>query len=230
MTLDDARAEEAPAPDVDRVDRSVSTRDRLLEAAIAVIDEHGEVGVRVTEISDAAGVTRPSLYHFFGSREGLIVAAQAERYRRSIGYSNRDLRAVLATATTRDEYIKVLDRLLRTFGAPDGIARRRVRREAIGAAVFRPELARLIDEIDRDHVRRLVEIFREGRGSEWVTSPYDLDAVMLWWLGTIHGRQFIDEGNDERVSLQWNDIVSRSVIRVLFGADAAGDPGPDYRF
>jgi AcrR family transcriptional regulator len=49
-----------------------SVKQRLLELAIAAIDEFGEPGIRVSELSQAAGVGLPSLYHHFGNREGLI--------------------------------------------------------------------------------------------------------------------------------------------------------------
>lgn len=205
-----------------------STRERLLEAAIRAIDEHGEAAVRVTDISEEAGVTRPSLYHFFGSRDGLVIAAQAERYRRALSFPNATLFAYLGTAATREEYIGALDRVLRSFGDEAGVARRRVRREVMGAAVFRPELARLLDEIIREQVRELVAALTTGKGSEWVTGPYDMDVVILWWLGIIQSREFIDQSDDPRVSTQWDDLVSRTVIRAAFGADAAGDPGPTF--
>lgn len=48
-----------------------NTRQKLIESAIDVFAENGfnEGGVR--EITERAGVVRPSLYHYFGSRDGL---------------------------------------------------------------------------------------------------------------------------------------------------------------
>lgn len=217
------------APSVSSAGESASNRENVLEAAIAIIEERGEAGVRVAEVAARAGVRHPSIYHYFTSRDGLIVAAQAERYRRAVTYSNVPLAAMLAAATTRDEYIRAVDTAIRSFSDAAGIARRRVRREVLGSAVFRPELARQVEVMIDRQVADLVEIFSNGRGAEWVDGPYDLDAVMLWWLGAIQGRQFVDTRDDERRSGQWDDIVARQVVRALFGADAGPDPDPPLR-
>jgi AcrR family transcriptional regulator len=170
-------------------------------------------------------VKHPSVYHYFGNRDGLVVAAQAERYRRSIQFSNAELADRLNAAATRSEYIAALDMVLRSFADDAGIARRRVRREVLGSAVFRPDLARRVTEMIDRQVEDLIEIFSHGRGAQWVTSPYELRTVMLWWLGTIQGRQFIDERGEPELSKEWDDLVARAVVRALFGANASPNPG-----
>ncbi|MSW21347.1 MAG: TetR family transcriptional regulator, partial [Actinobacteria bacterium] len=52
----------------------------MLQMAIDAIERGGEASVRVREVSDATGVSFASLYHFFGSREGLVEEALAEIY------------------------------------------------------------------------------------------------------------------------------------------------------
>lgn len=217
------------APSPSRRDDTGVNRHHILEAAIAIIEERGEPAVRVAEVAARADVRHPSIYHYFTNRDGLIVAAQAERYRRAISYSNAPLAAMLAAARTRDEFIHAVDVTIRSFSDRAGIARRRVRREVLGSAVFRPELARLVDAMVDQQVADLVRIFSDSRGADWVDGPYDLDAVMFWWLGTIQGRQFVDDRDDERLSGQWDDIVAREVLRALFGSDAARDPDPPLR-
>lgn len=49
-------------------------RDRLLQAALDVFNRKGYAAASVREIVDAAGVTKPSLYYYFGSKEGLYLA------------------------------------------------------------------------------------------------------------------------------------------------------------
>jgi AcrR family transcriptional regulator len=72
----------------DVVVEQVPTRQRLLDRTIEVIEAEGVPGVRVQPIAAAAGVAVPSVYHFFGSKEGLIEAAQAERYGRVLAESS----------------------------------------------------------------------------------------------------------------------------------------------
>ena len=50
------------------------TRERLLETAIAIFAEKGYAGTSVREIVEQAGVSKPVLYYYFQSKEGLFLA------------------------------------------------------------------------------------------------------------------------------------------------------------
>lgn len=52
----------------------MNTRNKILEAAILVFSENGFHGAGIKEITERAGVVRPSLYHYYGSKEGLYRA------------------------------------------------------------------------------------------------------------------------------------------------------------
>jgi AcrR family transcriptional regulator len=71
-----------------------TNRQRIPQAAMTVIETRGEVGLRVDEMGEMAGVTTPSIYQVFAHRDGRISAAQAERYR-------RDLIQVLGSSVSR---------------------------------------------------------------------------------------------------------------------------------
>ena len=68
-------------------------RTRLLHAAVHVFDRKGYVGASVREIAEMAGVTKPTLYYHFGSKEGLLVAVLTE--------AQRDFTALVARALER---------------------------------------------------------------------------------------------------------------------------------
>ncbi|KNE83253.1 MULTISPECIES: TetR/AcrR family transcriptional regulator [Streptomyces] len=56
-------------------DRSRATRQRLLEAAVACLAEHGWSGSTVTVVAERAGVSRGAAQHHFPTREDLFTAA-----------------------------------------------------------------------------------------------------------------------------------------------------------
>jgi AcrR family transcriptional regulator len=51
-----------------------SARDRLLETAIGMFAQKGYAGTSVREIAEQAGVSKPVLYYYFKSKEGLFLA------------------------------------------------------------------------------------------------------------------------------------------------------------
>ena len=55
---------------------------RLIEAAIRRFESEGRDAVNVTDVARDAGVTTGSLYHHFGSKEGLYVVIREEMERR----------------------------------------------------------------------------------------------------------------------------------------------------
>jgi AcrR family transcriptional regulator len=61
------------------VEAQVRARERVLQAAIAIVEAEGEAPLRVDRVADMAGNTKPVTYHHFGDREGLIIAVQIER-------------------------------------------------------------------------------------------------------------------------------------------------------
>ncbi|MBB4636838.1 TetR/AcrR family transcriptional regulator [Longimicrobium terrae] len=58
----------------------MSNRSTLLEHALALFAERGYDAVGVKEICEAASVTKPTLYHYFGSKRGLLLTLVRERY------------------------------------------------------------------------------------------------------------------------------------------------------
>lgn len=50
---------------------------RLLDIALSLFSQRGYAAVGVQEIVDTAGLTKPTLYHYFGSKKGLLEALLA---------------------------------------------------------------------------------------------------------------------------------------------------------
>lgn len=70
---------------------------RLLEEALRLFARRGVDAVGVQEVVDAAGVTKPTLYHHYGSKEGLVKALVDRGFQHlnaaldSLGPYDRDL-------------------------------------------------------------------------------------------------------------------------------------------
>lgn len=58
----------------------MSTRETLLTAALKVLEEGGEAQFSTRAVCAVAKVTAPTLYHHYGSADGLLSAAMAEAF------------------------------------------------------------------------------------------------------------------------------------------------------
>ena len=50
----------------------MDNRQAILDSALTLFYEKGYDAVGVQQIVDAAGVTKPTLYYYFGSKQGLL--------------------------------------------------------------------------------------------------------------------------------------------------------------
>jgi AcrR family transcriptional regulator len=58
----------------------MNNRENLLHCALNLFASRGYDAVGVQEIAEAAGITKPTLYHYFGSKSGLLSTLLAENY------------------------------------------------------------------------------------------------------------------------------------------------------
>ncbi len=62
------------------MDEPKDNRARLLTVATRLFARHGYEAVGVRQLAEAAGVTKPTLYHYFGSKRGLLEALLADGF------------------------------------------------------------------------------------------------------------------------------------------------------
>jgi AcrR family transcriptional regulator len=66
---------------------AIRSHDRILLKALALFSNRGYDATSVREICEAAGVTKPTLYHFYGSKEGVyraLVEGTLDQYREGV--------------------------------------------------------------------------------------------------------------------------------------------------
>jgi len=91
--------------------RGEETADRLLDAALQVYADHGEQGVTVSALTKASGISLGSLYHHFGSVDGLMTALVLRWLSRLLG----ELTTALGRSRTARTGVRALVRTYLTF-------------------------------------------------------------------------------------------------------------------
>jgi AcrR family transcriptional regulator len=194
------------------------TEQKILDEAIRIIEANGEAGLRVHDIEVAVEVTPPSIYHFFGSREGLVSAAQAERLVRSFAEFNAVsasiLRGVSSRAELRDAFVNILTMI---YGPSRSLARQQ-RLFALGSVEGRPELAVVLGEAARGFLRQLSESLQVFKDIGWTRPDLDLEAFIQWLAGQILGRIYIEIGCEPAPNPAWDAISIDAVMFVAFGS------------
>jgi AcrR family transcriptional regulator len=125
---------------ISEMDSKVDGRQRLLDAAVNWLEQHSEADLRMSTIADDAGVTIALITHHFGSRDGLITAAQRVRVAGAVRQDIDFMREVLAAPVTADVFRAQLETMVTTVLDDAPSARRLSRMAALAAAHGRDEL------------------------------------------------------------------------------------------
>lgn len=151
---------------------------RILQTALALFSEKGYDATSVREICEAAGITKPTLYHFFGSKDGVyraLVEGALEDFQRTIE------RAVEPPGTA-------LERLQRVArGYFDSAMRQRELVRLILALVHNPSSGAPATDFPRFYeriVQLVAGVVDEGvRAGELAEGP--ADVRMLVFMGAL---------------------------------------------
>lgn len=87
----------------------METRDTLLAAALKILEEEGEAQFSTRAVCASAKVTAPTLYHHFGSADGLLSAAMERAFEqflhsKQVAVSSAD--PVIALREGWDDYVR----------------------------------------------------------------------------------------------------------------------------
>ncbi|CAB4323181.1 unannotated protein [freshwater metagenome] len=195
------------------------TEHRILEEVVRIIDEQGEAAVRIHDLQTACDVTAPSIYHFFGSREGLVIEAQAERLVRSFDANDAIIDAQLASATSRDELREAMRSFLEIYWRPERAPIRAQRLSALGSAIGRPELIARFDQVIRDYVVDRTERLRPFQDRGWLQADFDLRFINYWMIGVLFGRVYLEFGGESGPFPEWDAITEKALEYILFGPE-----------
>jgi len=152
----------------------------VLEVVVPMLEESGEGAVRIDEVRDRSGVSIGSIYHHFGDRDGLIVAAQVRRFARFAEAEIAALSDIVQRSTDLEGFRRAI-RLLTLHSASQLRAAERWARIAVlASSVGRPELAAEVRAIQT----RLTDEFQahvsQGQARGFFRSDLDARAVALF--------------------------------------------------
>lgn len=196
-------------------EHDTSTKERILRLAIEALDSGGEASIRVKQISNDAGVSVTSIYHFYGSREGLVEAALVHRFDDGYRLGRAVIRQAAENATNREEFASVLEAIVRQAFGPTFTAARRRRINVAGSAMSRPTLLEKINDAQRDWFAELHDSLLVAQVRGFFDASVDVRAVATWQLITSNGLVSV-EGDSTGADLDaWLDMYIDTMFRLL---------------
>ena len=192
-----------------------NTRERLLKAAAATIDKGGEGAVRIRDLTKSCDITAPSIYHFFGSREGLIDAAQAYRFSRGQRQLSDAFASAIHTCKSKTQFVELAHRFLETMFAPDRRVIRNSRLNVLGNAVNRPALSKELALVQDESNKVVGESLGYAQTKGWVRDDFNTEMFAAWLNGMVNSRRLIEMNGTHPLGDEWDVIAKRSICMTI---------------
>ena len=192
------------------------TAQAMVELAIQALNEGGEAAVKVDAIVRQCQVSVTSLYHHFGSREGLIEAALIERYSRIVVTNVDDFVVGVKKSRNCDEMKSLIERFVPFLQGRDNRAVRFARAAAVGAAINRPALRESMGKVQDEQAHVLADALEDGQRRGVVRSGVDALALAYWLSGIIFGKILLEIASptdDQETS--YSELTVQAVESVL---------------
>jgi len=192
-----------------------TTRERLLKATAAAIDKGGEGAVRIRDLTKSCNITAPSIYHFFGSREGLIDAAQAFRFSRGQLQLGNAFASAIHQCKNKTQFVELAHQFLTTMFSYERRAIRNVRLNVLGNAVNRPDLSKQLSHVQEEFNKVVGESLRYAQSKGWVRDDFNGDMFAAWLNGMVNSRRLIEMNGIHPLADEWDVIAKRSICMTL---------------
>lgn len=160
--------------------RQETSRDRILDAAAAVLAKRGFVGTTVGEIAQIAGSQSGSLYYHFESREAIIEAV----LRRGATYTFEHVRTAVAAlpddATARERLSTALFEHVRFQWEVSDYARAVTRSNG----QIPPDLQRIVNKEFKNYGIFMDQLFADAVNEGHLDAELDRSAMRMLILGS----------------------------------------------
>ncbi len=172
--------------------------------------------IRIPEICEATGVNYGSVYHHFGSREGVIDAAYHQMFSKLAEEDIAVLHMVTVSSQSHDEYVTSIRGLIGTFASGDvRKARRALRTRIVAASMTRPDLRRLIGSTQSRLTSELRRIVEYGQERNWLSNALSSHSIAVMIQVVLVGRTIDDISTTPIENSDWEHCMGMLLAILL---------------
>jgi len=176
----------------------------VLNAVAERLQTADESTIRIPEICEATGVNYGSVYHHFGSRDGVIEAAYEMIFANLVEEDIEVMRAVNVAAVSFEDYVLAMRPLVDIVNmGDDRRLRRALRLRILAAAHTRPELRVMIGSSQARLTDALTDIVQYGQDRDWLRHDISAKSIAVVMQALIFGRNLEDVSATPLDDAQW---------------------------
>jgi AcrR family transcriptional regulator len=188
----------------------------VLEAVSERLMVSDEILIRIPEICESTGVNYGSVYHHFGSREGVIDAAYSLIFSKMVEEDLASLRQINESLESFDEYVDAIRPVLeRISTGEDRVIRRAIRSRIVAAAITRPELRVLIGVNQARLTKELLRIAEFAQLRGWMRRDVSAHSIAMLMQAVLLGRTLDDISTDPISDGEWEQTLVALFMEML---------------
>jgi len=183
----------------------------LIDHALTELNKNGAANFDLDAVLRRSKTSKGSLYHHFGSKNGLIVAVETEVIRSGLTSDNQVLRQMIEGCNSPQDFFNAIELAMR---AGAGEPTREVRRQLIRSIAFAQHdknLAATLRETSMMGTQYLAETLAVAQRKGWLKNDIDITALSFWLQGIFIGQIMIDITNTKTNDEEWVSIALHSL-------------------
>lgn len=196
--------------------RSIPVMNSVLIAVAERLQAADESTIRIPEICEVTGVNYGSVYHHFGSRDGVIEAAYEMLFTSLVEEDIELMRAVNVAAVSFEDYVLAMRPLIDIASRGDERrSRRALRLRILAAAQTRPALRAMIGSSQARLTDAFTEIVQYGQDREWLRRDLTANAIAVVMQVLVFGRSLDDASATPLDDSRWGAAMGVIFAEVL---------------
>jgi len=191
------------------------TMDKLLDVATNELDRVGLAKIDIDSILRKSKISKGSLYHHFGSKNGLLAAAEAQQFFKYLERDVGTLRVLIEECKTKQAFVNLVAAAIEITRLKENLEFRKKRVRAIAMSFNDKTLAQVLKNRQTNLSQHLADSFQIAKDHEWVRQDVDLIALSYWLQGVFIGHIMLDITEQFEHEEAWNQVAFQALQQFL---------------
>jgi AcrR family transcriptional regulator len=200
----------------------IETAKKILEFAIQELDEVGPSRFNLDRIIEKAEISRSSLYHHYGNREGLLIAVELHRLEKNLLTNDQQARELLETISTPEEAFAIIEFGIISAASEQQRVIRTQRFASFAASEHAPALRYSLEKMQKRAVIEFSETIRLVRDKGFIDPIEPIEGTAHFIQSFLLGRMLVDVLNDPVADSQWH-FAAMAAVRTLLQPRVTSD-------
>jgi AcrR family transcriptional regulator len=191
------------------------TMSRIIDFALAEFNKVGPDDFNLDRVLEKSGVSRSSVYHHFGGRNGVIAAVEAKLVEKDVDINNIGLRDFVNVASSATEILEVIKMEIASGSKPKDKETRQRRARTFAAAQRSDLLNNVLHSKQREATEYLCETLQIATTKRLIKPRVPEMAIAHLMLSLLFGRILVDLVDSENGDQLWTGATMESLEYLL---------------